>query len=110
MEQVLLEMAKQAPSLGLLIYVVIVFLKHVKDINAAHDEQLQRIAEAHGIQQREMMASHSKRTDEFIAAMKEIKGDDRTLMARIHEMLSTLNSEVTRLSERISNQHEQHRS
>lgn len=84
MEQVFTEAIKQSPMLALVLVLVWIFLQHV----------------------REMMASHGKRTDEFISTVKEINAEQKSSRDQHTAILSSLVNEVTRLSERLTNQHE----
>lgn len=39
------EVAKQVPSLGVLVWVVIHFLKHLEAVNASHDARMDRLTD-----------------------------------------------------------------
>lgn len=94
MDEIFKEAVKQSPTLTLMLALVMAFLRHVKEITSTNAETQQRL-----------MDSHAKRTDEFIAAVKEMKEDDRA--AKIEdrasrdkntEALTNLGTEITRLS------------
>lgn len=87
MDEIFREAIKQSPTLGLMLALVMAFLKHVKDLTATNGET-----------QKRMMESHAKRTDEFIAAVKEMKEEDRESRDRNTEAITTLGTEITRLS------------
>lgn len=94
MDEIFKEAIKQSPTLGLMFALVMVFLRHVKD----------------------MMDSHAKRTDEFISTVKEVrsefitavkemkaddraeKEEDRESRDRNSQALTNLGTEITRLS------------
>ncbi len=92
-EQVAIEAAKQAPVLALFIVVVLIFLKHVKEIS-----------ESNSTHQRSLMESHARRTDEFINTVKDMNSEDRESRDRNTEAVSHLGNEITRLSERMTTQ------
>lgn len=87
MDEIFREAVKQSPTLGLMLALVMAFLRHVKDITATNSET-----------QKMMMASHAKRTDEFISAVREMKEEDRASRDRNSEALTNLGTEITRLS------------
>lgn len=98
MEQVMIEAAKSSPMLVVLVVLVVIFLRHI-----------QSISDIHSLGIKEMMASHAKRTDEFIATVKEMKDEDRETRVQNTTALNSLCNEVTRLSERFGSQdHHRH--
>jgi hypothetical protein len=87
MEQILIKTLEQSPMLALMLALVWIFLQHMKG----------------------MQESHSKRTDEFISAVKEMKDGDRSIIKENTEAgkqntdtLSKLTIEIVRMSDRLS--------
>lgn len=76
MDEMFKEAIRQSPSLGVMFAIVVTFLRFLKD----------------------MMASHAKRTDEFIIAVREMKEEDRVSRDRNSDALTNLGTEITRLS------------
>jgi hypothetical protein len=93
MDEIFKEALKQSPTLGLMLTLVMAFLRHVKDITSTNAET-----------QKMLMASHAKRTDEFIEAVREMKLEDRASRDRNSEALTNLGTEITRLSA-VADQH-----
>ena len=84
MDEIWKEAIKQSPTLGLMFALVWTFLSHLKDV----------------------MISHARRTDEFISAVKEMKEEDRASRDRNSDALTSLGTEITRLSA-IAERHRQ---
>lgn len=76
MDEIFKEAIKQSPALALMVIIVRMFLAHL----------------------RSLMDSHAKRTDEFIAAVKEMKEEDRQSRDGNTIALTNLGTEITRLS------------
>jgi hypothetical protein len=88
MDEIFKEALKQSPTLGLMLTLVMAFLRHVKDITSTNAET-----------QKMLMASH-----EFIEAVREMKLEDRASRDRNSEALTNLGTEITRLSA-VADQH-----
>lgn len=98
MDEILREAIKQSPTLGLMLMLVMAFLKHVKDITTSNGETQQRMMESHAKRTDEFITTVKDVRGEFIAAVKEMKEEDRESRDRNSEALTNLGTEITRLS------------